>query len=382
METQLNGNLALFPFQPQAPCSEYLAWKTDLFTAHNGKEKRILVRSVPRQGFNYSFPLQYGEAAKSLNFIKEAIREIQAIPIWTELQYIGNVSAGQTSLNAIVDLYDFRDSSLALLWQNSDYWQVVEINSVGSGVLNLDTNTLAFTSAYLMPLRIGRITEDGLRKFQGFNSSFSINYDIDDNITLSASIPDQYQGEDIYTDEILFDNGEIEDRIESRYDISDFQLGLVASKTHWVNSKIARPHMRILEGPTEIRDYKMWLHRRAGRYRPFWQPTFENDFQLISIGLTPIIRVYRNDYALWNANRKNIAIKSNGDWLYREIIGITEIDGNTLELTLDSLLTISKESVSSISYLDLKRLNSDKVELIWMGANICKASIDTSEVIL
>lgn len=379
--TTTHGTLALLPLQPQAPATETLTWKTDVLESHNGTEQRIQVRALPRQGFSYSFPTQQSEVARALNLLYGSIREEQAIPVWTEAQFIGTVTPGETTLTAVVDKYDFRALSLALLWQSPRQWQVIEIDTVGSGVLNLNSTTISFSAAYLMPLRVGRIRGNGKRKTSGYSAEQTLDFEADDNIAFSPAAPAQYKGEDIYYDEILFDGNSIHDDIVRREDIADFELGLVSVRSPWLNSRIRRPYNKVLEGASEVWQFRQWLHRRAGRYRAFWQPSFENDAQLKSTGtITDKVQIAANDYLTWAQDRKHLAFLSNGVWSPREVLSVAQINPDLLELTLDSTLNLAANSISRISYLGLKRLDTDNVELNWIGAGVCQVSINMLEI--
>lgn len=379
--TATKGNLALLPLQPQAPATETLKWKTDVLQSHNGTEQRIQVRALPRQGFSYSLPSQHSEVARTLNLLYGAIREAHAVPVWTESQFIGVVAPGQVALTAVVDKYDFRNASLALLWQSPRQWQVLEIDTVGSGVLNLNSTTVSFNAAYLMPLRVGRISGSGKRKSNGYSAEHRLDFDIDDNVAFSPPIPQQYKGQDIYYDEILFEGTSIPDEVSRREDIADFELGLVSVRSPWLYSQIRRPYNKVLEGASEVWQFRQWLHRRAGRYRAFWQPSFENDLLLKSSGtITNTVRIEANDYLTWAQDRKHLAFLSNGVWSPREVLSISQINPDLLELTLDSALNLAANSISRISYLGLKRLDTDNVELNWIGAGVCQVSINMLEI--
>ena len=59
--TTLFGELAILPYQAEAPVKESLEFLTDVITAYDATEERLQLRSKPRQSFNYSI---YSRATK------------------------------------------------------------------------------------------------------------------------------------------------------------------------------------------------------------------------------------------------------------------------------------------------------------------------------
>lgn len=379
--TTLKGTIALLPLPAEAPLRESLEWKTDVMIANSSAEQRLSVRNHPRQAFRMTVPANAGRTRLALNTLYGALRQRWGIPVWTEAQLIGAVSSGATTLAATVDIYDFRASSLALLYQSPTQFQVLEIDTVGSGVLNLLAETQAFTNAWLMPLRVGRLAEAVDRKTNGYTNSIDLSWDVDDNLGWTPAAPAQFLGNDIYYDAPIIGSDTLSDSIDQRADIADYELGLVASKTPWARPQIARPHRSVLENAAAVRAYRNWLHRRRGKFRAFWLPTFEADLRVLSTGtLGSTIIISNDDYQTWS-RRRHIAVETAaGVWLPRTITDSSFIDATQVQLTLDSTLNVAATQVARVSYLGLKRLNTDRVELNWRGGGVVESSVTTLEL--
>src|SRR5262245_36294877 len=116
--TALFGTVAFVPTQPQAPMQESLEWLTDLMVSQNGTEQALQLRTAPRQRFTYNLPEQDDKKQASFNTQYGAIPNLWAIPIWAEPQYVGTLAAAATSISCVVDIYDFRDESLAFIYES------------------------------------------------------------------------------------------------------------------------------------------------------------------------------------------------------------------------------------------------------------------------
>lgn len=381
--TTLAGDLALLPLQPKAPVKEVLEWLTDVQTSRNGTEMRLELRVYPRQTFSYTVPEQAWQKNAGFNVQFGALSEDWAVPIWTESQYIGAVSVADT-LNCVTDVYDFRDTSLALLWQAPDKWQVIEIVTVGDGVLNLLEDTEVFTGAYLMPLRIGHVVNAIGRRATGHNVETQVIFEIDDNTAFQIELPDQFLDDDLYFTVPLLDGDKLDYDLQTRIDTVDFELGLIARRAPWKYNRVVRAFNVLCETPQEVRNFKGWLMRRAGRYRQFWEPSFENDFQKQSTGtVNSAILVAKDGIFDWDqiADRAHIGIELDNGWEVRTVTSITNVGAQQVQLNLDtSLGGVNATRIKRISWLGLKRLNSDQCEMNWIGNGVMQATVPVIEI--
>lgn len=374
------GTLALLPFPAEAPMRETLEWKTDLHESHNGTQKSIQLRNHPRQTLHYSIPETHAGKVRAYIDFYGAFKLKWAVPLWGELQHIGTIAFESQTINCNTTLYDLRVNSLALLWQSNDVWQLVEISAMDGSSITITGLTIAYQNAYLIPVRIGRITGNVSLTSAGYQASTDVKFEIEDNLALAGVVPTQFLADDLYTDPTLFRDTSIDGAVQSRTDRIDYELGVTESRYPWTYNRTLRPRHMLAEGPTEVRALRGWLMRRAGRFRRYWEPTFENDLRNASTGtVTNALRVIDDGHNDWSA-RPHIAVLSGGVWLCRTVTGVGTPTLGVLELSIDSNLNIQASSIKAISFLGLRRLDTDRVELNWLGNSVVRATVNTVEI--
>lgn len=383
--TTLFGQVTILPIPAIVPVRESLDWLTDVVPYYDGGEERHQVRNNARRRFDLQIPVAASEYQRAFNTVYGSRTNQWAVPLWTEAQNLGAVTGGLSSIVANTDYYDFRDSSLALLWASPRDWQVVEITTVTPGTpgsLAIDGTTNAFSNAWLMPIRLGHLVGGVSRQSNSYNGQLSLSYDLEDNISLSVSAPTQYLSNDIYFDEGLFGGEALTDRLIQSVDFIDGELGVVGYRSPWTNGKVSRPFEWLLSTPADIYAFRQFLYRRMGKYKAFWQPTFDSDFRVTSTGtVTTVLRTFKDDYLDHATNRTHIAVEdSAGNWYARNIDSTASISGTEMELTLDSALNVEASDIVRVSYLGLKRLETDKVELSWIGNGVMNTTVRILEL--
>jgi hypothetical protein len=207
-------------------------------------------------------------------------------------------------------------------------------------------------------------------------------FEFTDNMTLGlGTSPAQYLGEDLCLNPTLKTGEFVNDSLTGRMDTVDYG-GVVHSHAPWLFNKTRRTYTVIAQGLSEVRDFREWLHRRSGRLKPFWMPTFENNLQNRHVGQVTIsITVKSDDYILYSADRNHILITAtNGATFVRAIIGSSDIGGGLISLGLDSFVGIDTTEVQLISFLSLYRLDSDRIEINWMPNYTLKSSFPIIEI--
>lgn len=383
VNTTLYGDLALLPLEALNISKEIIEWKTDIFISDNGNEEREKLRTNARKKIFYNFFENYHDKIPS--FITEygAYTELWALPLWSERQYIGVVSSGGTTLTCVTNIYDFRDTSLALLYESYDSWQILEISTVGPTELNLSTTLEAFTKAILVPVRVGTVNKDILRSSTGYNAYSEFGFDVIDVLDTTESVPSQYLSDDYYIDELFKKSNRYKSTISNNLYKDDFVLGNVNKSYTYNNNRIIKPFFQLFDNQTDIFNFRKFLTRRSGRYRQYWEPTFEVDLTNKSSGLiTNTIFIESDGFLDWTKQRKYLGfLDTSGTWYFREIISTVQSSPVTVQLTLDSALNIQANDLDTISFLGLRRFNTDRITLNWRyGGSVMETTIDTIEV--
>lgn len=378
--TPLFGDLALNPYQPRKPIKEKLEWLTDVFVSYNGTETRKQKRSLPRQTFEYEIPLVFWKRIEALNTLKGGVRDLWAIPIWTEAQSVGNIGV-QTVVNCDTEVnYFYKEDTLVFLYGSEQEFQFGEIEALNATSVALYAQTTALDDAYIMPLKRGWIMGDVEHKTNGLESFVKIKFLIQDYTDITESIPGQFEGSDIY-DFKTITNGKSNRIISQKQDVIDFDLGLVDSRSRFLNSHYGESLGFIPQGPSEIQTFKQFLYRCAGKSRNFWLPTFENDVNHVSTGtITTTLLFLRNAVEDYMLNRRYISILTKDGVSHPvEIQSLTIVDTERAQFNFTSTVGVEAEDIVLISYLSYNRLNTDSVNLQWIGNNTVRSNVNTIE---
>lgn len=379
--TTLFGALALVPYQAEAPVKDTWEFLTDVIPSYNGNEQQVPLRNAPRRLVSYSIPVQALDDPTVWNTVYGGIRAKWAVPMWAEGQYLGTVGAGLTTINCDTVYHDLRASSLAMLWTSPSVYRIVEISSITATSISFPGATTAMANVYLIPVRIGYINGGVSRPSTGFGASFQMHFNIDDLLTVTPTAPTQYLSNDFYTEVPLTNDGTLTTAFQRDQDIIDFELGKIGYRSPWANTRYASMFRAICANDVEVKTYRDFIYRRAGKYRKFWMPTFENNMRMKNTGtIVSTLVVFRDSWEDYATQRTHIAIEAGGVWYPRVISAPVYSDATTVQFTLSSALNIPADSVRRICYNGLYRLDSDSIDFSWIGNNVLDSNVRILEL--
>ncbi len=355
--------IVVYPYLFNKGMQESLSWNTQVITANNGEEQRIRVRNSPRQSFAINTYVDQSNWTSSDNLLYAWRGNVWGTPVFIESR-LSNFPVSQNDLFIDVDTQfaDFRDGGLGLIYESADNFQIVQIETVAPGGLNLSqvAGKTFDTNVTVVPIVPCRMVGDPIRQTSGNGVKIQTTFESIENVTLetSASIQ-QYNGFDVYTDSQLKINGTVSDTYQRRVDLLDFPSSNVETLSPWDRTKIQRQFGLLFDDLQQLWEFKLFLHRRAGRLRPFWTPTFEPNFEIVDTGLIgQVITVVNNNQSVFGESRRFIGLLVSGSWVFCEIQSF-EILGDNLQLTIVENLQIESSDVELISYVGLKRLLAD-----------------------
>ncbi|QIQ65828.1 virion structural protein [Pseudomonas phage Epa38] len=383
--TVLGSRIVALPYIFEAPAKEVLEWKTDVLTTNDGSEQRVRLRKKPRQSFNVTYPIPYREMARAENLVYGWLTRRWAVALWSEAQQVGTLLAGTTVINIDTTASDYRDGALIMIWESNRKSATADVGIVSAGTLTLNRPLAeTFNNPWIVPVRLGRIVGNVSRATSGYNGSLEMTYEFSDNIDLDPpAAPTQFLGYDVYFDEALKNGEALTDSLQARVDVVDYGTAAGASfYSPWTYTRIGRPYKFLLQGLQDIWNFRKFLHRRAGRLRPFWVPTFENNMRVAQTGeLTQSIEVYADDYREFAPERTHIGILlDDGTWLLRTINAATASGADTAVIGLDAPININAGRIRQISFLGLKRLDADRVELQWNSNRVLECTVRMMEI--
>jgi hypothetical protein len=379
--TSLFGDLSILINVAEVPTVEFLSFLTDVIEHEDGTEQRIQLRNKPRQEFAYQLKVKSNNDSDAFNTLWGSLRGKWAIPVWTDAQFVGNISIGSNFILADLANYDLRASSLAMLFDGCGNYQVLEISTLSGGGINLTTPTKEFRNSMLMPVRIGILDGNVSKPTNGYIGKVSIKYRVEDNKEFSPSAPAQYLGNDIYLEPPI-SNGEFPDQsIAKRQDLVDFELGKFEQRSPWLISKVGKNFRVIAFNRAELTTFKNFFYRRVGKFRPFWMPSFENNIRLLNTGVvTSTLLCTTDSYIPYTIGRTNIAIQANDVWYVRTLSAPTALDSSTMQLTLSSALNVPALAISRVCYLGLYRLDTDSAELTYSSPSMVECNLRVLEI--
>lgn len=383
----------VFPFRPnwRSPVLERLEWLTDVLEAKDATEERIQLRAFPRRSLEYEL-LEPGNLAARLDALLWGWQAGQYIlPIWTDPQKLAaELTAGATSIPAATTGYDFYAGGRAVLWQDEENHEAVQIDSIdtdtaGDTFLTLSaatTNTWP-AGTRLFPARLARLPASlSLQHPTSALAAGPVRFELDNSSFTAVADSTTYRGDEVNERRPNWQGGIGVDHLRKiqRY---DYELGAIEVDDISGLPALVREHRYLLETRDEIHAWRGWLHARAGRFKKFWQPQWQHDLQLAkAIGAsdnTVTVKALGAEagYEL-DPGRQDIALlHNNGTWYFRRVTDISAGAEGEEVLTIDSALgvAIGLNDYRFITWLMLSRFDADAVEIAWHTAAVAVTAI-------
>ena len=387
IEVEIVGSrIVLFPVTYRSRVKETLVWKTDVLNSYNGTEQRVRQRLSPRQQLAVEVYVNRDERRHIENLMYGWRQRIWAIPMWIEARYADSpLDEGDMTIDVSTLYGDFRTEHLAVIWESPRKYDVFQIASMDDVSITLDRGVNDdYANPIIMPVRSARMMRDPKRLTTGYDGDVSAIFEVTDNIRFKpGAADDTFNGVDLWFEEPLMPTDEgVEDHIINRMDLIDYEIGTISLIAPWTNTRIRRRFDQIKEGLEEIWNFRQWLHRRSGRLVPFYMPTYENNFEILTEGtLTDVIEIRNDGFVSQSSARTHIIFfLKNGSWIIKTIIGSASNPSGTDSITLDSELNVSVDNIDIVSFLGLKRLQSDRVELTWLPNNVITSTLGILEI--
>jgi phage baseplate assembly protein gpV len=383
--------MAVLPFRPNwaNPVVERLEFRTGILRADDGAEQRQRFRRVPRRGLEFTPFLQDMEAAAfdALMFARQ--HEAMTIPLWTDAQRLAaQLSAGATQIPVTTDFYSWEAGGQAILIADFRTYEVVSIDTVGAGVLNLAEATATAWPAgtRVLPAPTGWSNpEQPVVRFDNRATTAPIRIECDTAPAVSpGTLGPTYQAHDVM-DLLPSAAEEVEETLRREILELDNPLGnrYRDPKTDFADTLTRCTWL--LVGREAIWNFRRWLYQRAGRLRPFWMPPLRNNLVLaadVDAEDAEII-IERTGYTdhlnLHPARRDLRFVYGDGTTLDRRIIACENtVTGNREILTLDAAPGVGGPPASfrRVGFLTKCVLDADAVELAWLTDDVVQVQLN------
>lgn len=376
------GNrVLLFPYPPNwsSPFTETIEWKSDVLRAWDGTEQRRACRVIPRRSFEYQFFTKGRATAKLESLLWGWHTRSFALPVWSDKTSLtSGVSVGTQTLPMLTDTYSFRAGDFAVIYQDEDTYEVVQIDSFTSSQINtkypIQSSWPSGTVVYpvvvaRLPTSVAqqRLTDDVISGRAIFNTSPEETYPY----LPDATAPTTYDGLEVITDQPNWREA-IDYEFSREFMTLDAGVGPVAYYDKEKVSRVSRPYAWFLKSRTEILNFRKFIQRMRGQVKTCWVPSWHDDFEVVgttgstSASLT-IDGTEFADLVGVNTSRDRIMVRLNdGTIFYRKITTVTVGSGSTvLGLNANFGRTITPSDVKSVHLLLLCRFATDKIVIPW-----------------
>lgn len=358
--------------------TEVLEWYTDINTSYNGKEKTFKLRDLPRRTLSLkAFTSNIGNFHQRL---RDGHKSEWYIPLWP-LAVSGQITGTSCTLPAL-----YRELSVGLdclIYSSEKECSIVNIVSMTQTsftFLTYSGQQWSITNGLhtVIPLTRGYLTEMPTRELNGRDEFINATFTVVAYEYTESEPAETLDGHDLDLGYVGLLEG---DRCTANYQYSieraDQTVGAVGYLFPWEKMQELHPFRVMLTTVEDQYSFKQWLFRRAGRYRYFWFPTWENDINIISASGNSI---YTDQAALANivlddSNKYVAAVKDN-IWQAHEIISISAVTNGLVQITFSGDVS----SAEYISWLTLRRLNTDRVEISYSTGGIATIALTTATI--
>ena len=365
-----------------------LSYLTDILTAEDGTEQRVMLRIIPTREHSFLARTYQTYRTGWLDALTYGNQSSQlAVPEWPHGTFLTSaVTAGSAKVFNVITTADadFAVDGYAVLWNDEGHTEEVTITAKTATSITATTAFNWAAGTFVIPAHRGNYAGSfGIRRPSARVADLPVTLTLEHGADPEVSSPTSAQ---VFTTvpymrvDVSHDLTRQVERLESpTYTFADYRLG---------DSPIGRRPFRVwLNSRASVASLVTWFHGVRGRYKTFYLPTYQEDLH-VTAGLgTTTLSVKRCGYTehLWPmASRKILAaIEPDGTVTKCTVLDATVI-GDTETLTLDT----AAPSGSMISYLLYGRLESDTLEIVWrtngfadcaMGFVECPAELAPTE---
>jgi len=380
----LGQRVLAFPYQPSS-WREEITWLTNVIKSYDGSEKRVKLLKNPKMMLSAEYPIPTIENQRANNLIYGWAKLLWLVPIWSQPIILDSLVVSGLVLSIPTTGTICNNLTELIIWESPTKFETVQVESdSGTDVTILTALENTYTSkVYIMATGKG-IAKSGIeRATDGYRNIIKFVYTMKDLPVIAETVPDQYLGNDVYTDIQLTPNsGLVPEEMLTRFDEVSNGIADSTFYTPWLNIQPSRIYTVQNETIEETLNFRKWLERRNGKFRSFWTPSFENDFTVVqNTTITTSILCRSNRFETYGNARDHIAILlTTGSWIFTNILSQSDNGNGTMSITLSSSLGIQPSTIKMICHLGLKRLDTDRVEMYYTNGGRSSTSLRIVEI--
>lgn len=396
----IGTRVLIFPYPPQTDAiyTETYSWLTSVLRKYDGKEQRIRNRLDPRITKEITaFPTTLFDQSVFNHLLSGWQPSLFGVPVWSEERKATVAhSAGDSVIAVNTDYGDFTTGWSAFIIDSLQNFEALNILSVGAGIITLvEGYTLKgnYTAgATVAPIHLCKLQPNYERTT--FATGFSKNkvfFDYyPDTYEHTFTAFTQYKTYDVVEMRPAASAGWTE-RSERLMYLLDPLTGVVDYKDRFGYPDEIFPLSFYLNGRSKIWDFKGWLADLAGKVKPFWVPTWRDDFTMTAVlPQSQMVMTVRNvGYSRLihqNPYRSHLYLKhKNGLNYMAQIVDSEELSSTEETITLDTSwgFDVNVGDFTLISFLNSVRLASDEVNIQYTNADeaVCSMSVQVINVL-
>lgn len=385
----------VFPYAPnwREPVTETLEWRTDVHRSYDGSEQRVALRSKPRRGFEYRTTLWNQDAARLRNTLHGRQNRTLAMPVWMDRTDItGAASAGDTALTVgDITALSFAEGQPAVLMRSTTEYEAVLVEDITGGTITLRGSLVNSwgSGTPLYPLTVAHLPSSvPVEHLTGsvLQGSIAVQTSpIGTEVFMPvAAAPSTYNGYEVLLTQPNWIRPVSSEHTYAFEEI-DNGTGAIQYITTEDFPRETRRYSWTLRSRAEIKDFRAFLARRKGQAKPFYAPTWCEDFTVATAAASSgqlFIDVTNNEFYRAvgvDPTRDRLLVRMwSGQTFYRRITGVADLGGGVIRLSIDSTLGLLFQpgDFLGIHIMQLCRFATDKISLQWLTDSV--ATVETS----
>lgn len=364
----------LWPFEPNS-LKVALSWASTVLMAYS-REQRARHREAPRLEFEMTHILEDDRVTKAKMLVEKAQDSEWYVPDWRYAQYVAKVESTDTIIPVDLSAVRIEVGDTVVLWQNEDIYATGTVGSIGADQITLDAPV---GLELFRPVVAPRLAAYGIGDF-----SFSVMGNSVKNVSAKFGVR-KYKdlSGDALTETVFQTFPVMLDRTIRVTSIANELERVVHMIDNGTGPVALEPVFDHIDYGDEIGFYdtdrdtrferEVWLHKRYGKQKPFWLPTWTNDHDLLYSALsaaTSIIVRSRGDQYI---GRRILILMNDGTAHLHEILG-QSLAGEEMTLTINPGLSadVAPANIKTFCDLNLVRLDTDEIDMVYGPGLSCE----------
>jgi hypothetical protein len=386
----------LFPIAPDwtREIKETTSYLTDVLVGYSDAEQRRGLRSNPRRSLDFTCTTMTAlEASLLETTIFGSMQNPLALPWWPDaIRLSGDLPSGSTSIAIDTTTRLFASGGLAVLWRSAFENELVQVTGVAANLLSLGSGTAnSWTkgNTFVVPaflVRLGTSVELPRYSSGGIDAQVTFVGEAGQTAPAFSWTPTQYRGIDVLEVSPNWTSDEKTTLARSLI-VLDAKTGDVTVETKSASPIASTPFAWFLADRNAITTLRAFFDRRKGRLAPFFVPSWHQDLILANdvLATDSSITIKGTNYSSilfpFNSRRDLAFLAVTGAKTYARVTGSVQNGDGTETLSLGAPIgTAFSKTRTQVSFLELVRLGSDDLSILWSSSTLASASLSLIEV--